>query len=240
MEINHVCSLGKLCHSAKLLIRNKVKLYSYPFDWIFSNPDIILHCIENNFKIFLDKSYYKSFANEQCQHTYYFGNSTEFIMFNHYNPLIHQKDYEYYKRCVDRFVNLIKRKETKLFTIMFTNISQDDQSSIKNEMRNFNSKFKNLCENYILLVILQSINTSKNEHDIIEENNIIFLDVKTMSKSSGVEFELNNDNIYLDNIINDIFIFNLSVNEQNDKSNKEGYMFTFQKPMRKRGRFSLF
>lgn len=35
MEINYVCSLGRVCHSAQLLKRNKLKVESYPFDWIF-------------------------------------------------------------------------------------------------------------------------------------------------------------------------------------------------------------
>ncbi len=55
---NSFCSLGTLCHSSQLLKRNKLKKCSYPFDWIFSNCDIIHHCISDDFKIFLDKSYY--------------------------------------------------------------------------------------------------------------------------------------------------------------------------------------
>ena len=35
MEINYVCLLGTLCHSASILKRNNLKLCSYPFDWIF-------------------------------------------------------------------------------------------------------------------------------------------------------------------------------------------------------------
>ena len=60
LEINYTCSLGSLCHSSQILKRNKYKVCSYPFDWIFSNYDNIIHCIEDNFQSFLDKSYYQS------------------------------------------------------------------------------------------------------------------------------------------------------------------------------------
>lgn len=57
-EINYTCSLGSLCHSSQILKRNKYKLCSYPFDWIYSSCDTIIHCLEDDFHTFLDKSYY--------------------------------------------------------------------------------------------------------------------------------------------------------------------------------------
>ena len=41
---NYACSLGNLCHSANILKRNKLKLCSYPFDWIFTNSKNVIHC----------------------------------------------------------------------------------------------------------------------------------------------------------------------------------------------------
>jgi len=35
LKINYTCSLGSLCHSSQILKQNKLKLCSYPFDWIF-------------------------------------------------------------------------------------------------------------------------------------------------------------------------------------------------------------
>lgn len=98
MEINNFCSLGTLCHRSLLLKRNKLKKESYPFDWIFSNCNIINHCISNNFKIYLDKSYYIKINDFKCGHSYYHEN-----MFNHHNPL--KNDYNYFVRCVERFKN---------------------------------------------------------------------------------------------------------------------------------------
>ena len=68
LEINYTCSLGNLCHGSQILKRNNYKKCSYPFDWIFSNCENIIHCIEDDFNIFLDKSYYVSIhvANINC------------------------------------------------------------------------------------------------------------------------------------------------------------------------------
>ena len=105
MNIYHVCSLGTLCHTSTLLKNNNLKKCSYPFDWIFSNYNIVIDCLKTDFKIFLDKSYYIDISHNKCGHSYY-GNQ----MFNHRNPLININDYEYYNRCVDRFNKLLINK----------------------------------------------------------------------------------------------------------------------------------
>lgn len=104
-EINYVCSLGGWCQSAQLLKRNGYKLCSYPFDWIFSSCENIIHCLEDDFKIFLDKTYYVNISHSQCGHSYY-----HVQMFNHRNPLQNKNDYNYYVRCIGRFKDLLKKK----------------------------------------------------------------------------------------------------------------------------------
>lgn len=109
MSINYVCSLGDRCHTAKFMKRLNLKLVSYPFDWIFSGTDTIIHTIENDFKIFLDKSYYhdvdNKVYNDQCGHSFYHSS-----FFNHKDPR-KEEHHEYYVRCIDRFKNLLKYKE---------------------------------------------------------------------------------------------------------------------------------
>jgi hypothetical protein len=46
--INYICSLGTLCHSASLIKQMNMKKCSSPFDWIFSNPNMIIDCIDND------------------------------------------------------------------------------------------------------------------------------------------------------------------------------------------------
>jgi len=83
LEINYTCSLGSLCHSSQILKRNNYKKCSYPFDWIFSNYDIIIDCLIDDFNIFLDKSYYINISETKCGHSKYSYN-----MFWHHNPLL--------------------------------------------------------------------------------------------------------------------------------------------------------
>ena len=203
LEINFTCSLGSLCHSSEILKRNNLKLCSYPFDWIFSNCDNIIHCIEDNFQIFLDKSYYINISQSQCGHSKY-NNS----MFWHHNPLINIDHYNYYIRCVDRFKNLLQKQEHKLFIMIFVNMNNIDEN-IKNKMIEFNNKFSNYTSNYTLLVIFHIPNKEKNHNIFTYNDNINFLELHTLSLSNGGRFVKKNDNIYLDNIIKSKYNFNL-------------------------------
>lgn len=202
-EINYTASLGTLCHTSQMLKRNNLKLCSYPFDWIFSNCDNIIHCLEDNFNIFLDKSYYINISETQCGHSKYFTN-----MFNHHNPLINTDHYDYFVRCVDRFQNLLQKQEHKLFVMSFINMNNIDDYLI-HKIIDFNNKFSKHTSNYTLLVILHLPNKEQNHNIFTFHNNIHFLELYTISPSDGVVFMNNNDNEYLDNIINGIYKFNL-------------------------------
>ena len=195
MKFAYTCSLGPFCHSTNLLKQNNIKMCSYPFDWIFSNYNNVIHCIKDDFKIFLDKSYYQSITDKRCSHSYY-GKD----MFRHHNPLMHDNDYKYYVRCVDRFKELLQSKHDKLFiTINVNNDSIDD--SIIDTMADFNNQFAIYTNNYILLVILHVKNKQKNHHKFTIKGNIHFLELHTISISDGLTFMNECDNVYLDNII---------------------------------------
>jgi len=206
LEINYVCSLGSLCHSAQILKRNNYKLCSYPFDWIFSNCDNIIDCIEDDFQIFLDKSYYINIAQSQCGHSKYHE-----CMFNHHNPLINIDHYNYYVRCVSRFKDLLQKQEHKLFIMIFVNRENNsDSDNFKKNIIDFNSKFSNNTNNYTLLVIIHYPNKQMNNHIFTYNDNIHFLELDTLSTSGGIQFDNNNnDNIYLDNIIKSKYNFNV-------------------------------
>ena len=212
LEISYTCSLGKLCHSAEILKRNKYKLYSCPFDWIFSNTDIIIDCMKDNFSTFLDKQYYVSKNPTQnrpynCEHTKYnFNNNNN--MFNHHDPLKYEEHYNYFVRCVDRFKTLLKKQEHKLFIMTFTNLENIDEN-VKNKIVEFNNNFSKYTSNYTLLVILHIKEKEQNNHIFTYNDNLHFLELHTLSHSDGVRFNNNNDNIYLDNVINSTYNFNI-------------------------------
>ena len=203
MEIKYTSSLGPLCHSSQILKSNKFKKCSYPFDWIFSNYNNILHCIEDDFNIFLDKSYYVSISDKQCGHSYYHNG-----MFNHHNPLNNDNDYNYYIRCVNRFKQLLKYEEHKLFIMTFINMASIEEG-LKNDIINFNNKFCRYTKNYKLLVVFNIINKQNNYHIFTHNDNIDFLELHTLSSSNGASFINKYDNDYLNNIINKTYNFNI-------------------------------
>ena len=129
-------------------------------------------------------------------------------MFNHHNPLINIDHYNYYVRCVDRFKNLASKQEHKLFIMIFVNMNNVDEN-IKNKMIEFNNKFSKYTSNYTLLVIFHIPNKQQNHNIFTYNDNIHFLELHTLSVSIGMKFVNNNDNIYLDNIINSKYNFNL-------------------------------
>lgn len=209
MEINYTCSLGSLCHSSQILKKNKLKKCSYPFDWIFSDCNIIIHCIEDDFKIFLDKSYYKSMGKNRCIHLKYTTKIFKDI-WRHHNPLNNEKDYNYYVRCVSRFRQLLQYEEKKLFIMIFVNGEHESHDNkFKKKIIEFNSKLSNYTKNYILLVIIHFPKKTYPHHIFTYNDNIHFLELYTISLSNGVKFNNNIDNKYLNNIINKTYNFNI-------------------------------
>ena len=81
--------------------------------------------------------------------------------------------------------------------------------NIKNKCIEFNNKFSKYTYNYTLLVIFHIPNKQQNHNIFTYNDNINFLELHTLSVSDGVNFDNKNDNIYLDNIINSKYNFNL-------------------------------
>jgi hypothetical protein len=128
-------------------------------------------------------------------------------MFNHHNPLINTDHYNYYVRCVDRFKNLLQKKEHKLFIMIFINNGNNINEDFENKIIDFNNKFSKYTSNYTLLVIFHIPNQQQNHHIFTYTCNIHFLELHTLSVSDGVKFENDDDNIYSDNIINSKYNF---------------------------------
>jgi hypothetical protein len=215
IKIKETCSLGHLCFSSFLLKTLNIKKESYPFDWIFSNLNIIKHCIEDKFKTFLDKKYYTRICNKNItnkrkmnlqRHIYYFPNGN--IMFNHHNP-INTKDYNYFLRCVNRFKILLKKKSNKLFIYYHKNYENKpfDENNKLNIIE-FNNFLKMHTKNYtILSIYVQKSNTSS--LDYIKYENIDFVNINIIGGMNGVKFTNQQDANILKNFIKKRYLFSL-------------------------------
>ena len=145
MEINYICSLGTRCHSAETIKRNNLKSCSYPFDWCFSDMDIVTDCIKDDFKVYLDPSYYIHNSENQGGHSIYGA-----YMWWHHNPLSNQNHYSYFMRCVDRLKKLLKLTHHKMFMITFVNGEYGSYEDDFNEkVINFNNELQKFTNNYI-------------------------------------------------------------------------------------------
>ena len=203
MEINYACSLGPNCHSTQILKIANFRKFASPFDWIYSNCNLIIHCLKEDFKTFLDKSYYKGITHKQCGHSYYHKQ-----LFEHHNPLENEKDYNYFVNGANNFKDLIRREEHKLFTMIFTNMNEIDED-IKENVIKFNGEFSKYAINYTLLIILNVANKQSNYHNFTYNENVHFLELHTLSDSCGFEFKNDEDNVYLNNVIKSSYNFNI-------------------------------
>jgi deoxyribodipyrimidine photolyase len=129
-------------------------------------------------------------------------------MFNHHNPLINENDYNYYIRCVNRFRQLLRFEEHKLFVMLFPNLTTVDENH-QNEIIYLNRILSSYTKNYTLLVIYHMKERGCNYHHFTHHDNIDFLELHTLSCTNGVGFMNNQDNIYLDNIIHTRYHFRM-------------------------------
>lgn len=92
-----IVSLGDHCLIAKYLSFGGLRNCSYPFDWIESSAQMILHCLKDDFQ-----SYLKLDAG------IFYGNMIGKEIFHHHDV---KQSLDYHKRCVERFKNLQYRKQ---------------------------------------------------------------------------------------------------------------------------------
>ena len=91
-------SIGTFCYSAHLLQSIGLRTEAYPFDWIFTTENCFQDALKDNFEKFLNPIYFT----------------------NHKNPR-KEIDFNYYKRCINRFLTLLKTNEKIIFIITKSN-----------------------------------------------------------------------------------------------------------------------
>lgn len=204
------CSLGNNCTSATVLKRNGLKTESYPFDWIFSSEEMLIHCVEDGFKTFLDKAEYNSNLAEPniCEHEFYSKivenyqdvEGKEKVIFNHHNPLTSAKDYAYFERCVQRFKDLLKSDDSKVFVRVHINKKPEDETESLSESLRICELLDKHTTNYKLIVI-NACPIGKNGYEVkYNKDNLVFCNLYTVTKSTGVDFDNVEENLYLNRV----------------------------------------
>lgn len=108
-------SLGQNCNASWYLKASENKRASYPFDWLFTTPDIIEDMLANNFEAFLDKNQLIS-RGLDAGHKRYHG-----WLFGHRNPAKSTSDFHYFERCIARWNELMQAQKPVLFVTVVLN-----------------------------------------------------------------------------------------------------------------------
>lgn len=141
-------SIGPNCAAADSLKNHKLRTSAYPFDYIFSSLEAVKHSIQDKFKIFLDKQYYRPGTRKDAtRHTFYCNmldtdvlrehhvrehhprsyNPSSGNFFNHHNLLENQAHYEAFQRRTARLLHLLETNQNVVFVYCndFTKDFQD-------------------------------------------------------------------------------------------------------------------
>ena len=121
----HVASLGTHCYASWALKQEGLKRYSLPFDWIFSTVSMVRHCIEDDFKTFLDRRHHGVNPLESRPgpeddvgfHRFYEEEFGVRSVFNHQDPT-DDATHAYFVRAVQRFRRLLASHDSKLFLVI--------------------------------------------------------------------------------------------------------------------------
>jgi hypothetical protein len=207
MPVQHVVSLGTHCLASFLIKKSGLKRYSTPFDWTYSNPQALIHCIEDNFEKFLDQSYYQQTTSEDgrdskaAHHKWYQENYGINYTFNHHNPILND-DYNYFKRCTARFQNLMSSNDSKLF-IVIARSSNKLESHFDKVAKVIDSKTNNAGSIQICLTPLSTNYGCTQIKKIGNHNNHNLYLFTPSSYEKGVGFENITDDLLIMQLIRD-------------------------------------
>jgi hypothetical protein len=111
-------SLGTNCYPAWLLKAQERKRASYPFDWIFSNSSMVLHCLRSDFAEFLVPEYFAtSCGGVATDNLFYKERFDAGDVFAHRDPreAVHAA---YYMRCVERWRAAVRANQRTLLFML--------------------------------------------------------------------------------------------------------------------------
>jgi hypothetical protein len=155
-------SIGPYCSSADILKSNGLRNSAYPFDYIFSSLEMIKHCIDDRFDIFLDKNYHKYSSKNSSHHLFYSkfidteilrkhhiahnlpniaNNLINREIFLHHNLLNNDVYLSFVRRC-NRLLNLIDNNNKIIF--IYYNCYTNDFDDILDFYKYFSNN-KNIC-----------------------------------------------------------------------------------------------
>ncbi len=151
----HYISLGTHCFTASLLNRWGLRGASGPFDWLFSSVPMIIHCLEDEFSTFLDRSLYEPVPESErrdgpmsnrVHHSFYRDTFGVQHVFNHHDAHL-DEPYAHFMRCVERFRTSMLSADLKVLVLARTRYSTSnaDLLQLRNVLRQYGTPFRLLA-----------------------------------------------------------------------------------------------
>lgn len=193
-------SLGAHCYTSWTLKSAGLKKASMPFDWLFSSPAMVEHCLSDDFKTFLDPIHYtpvpvelRPHANANvCQHEFYRHRFGIEHVFNHRDPT-RPDDYAYTRRCVERFRQACRNPSGNVFvcTARASAVSAQHFSALRRTLRGYAKRpflvfiaFDEARQPYVANV----------RHSALESDSL-YAELETVSSWSDLRFTSHADDI---------------------------------------------
>lgn len=142
-------SVGPLCTSAASMNRTGHRQASHPFDWIFSDLDMVTDCIKTKFEHFLNRDYIVPTEGDRSTNTYY-QHHCEHNIYNHHDLSLPHVHALFVKRCA-RFLKDIEEGAFLIYTTQCDNYQRDQDRIV-----NFSCFIKEHYPNSRFVVMLLS------------------------------------------------------------------------------------
>ncbi len=203
-------SVGSFCHSAQVLKELTLRRQTGPLDWIFTNLRATTHMFETNFDMLLDPRNCETAREEDkvdphsnvAHNVFYRDQFGVKFMYNHHD--LNRPDHLrlFQQGAADLLAALNSSDPT--FLLLVT-LHKKDCDNIKDLADNIHKRGKN---NLLLVVCLEHQESDEEESGLAlqhhPELNTYVAVLKTASRSNGMEFPLEVDNLRLRRLVHGV------------------------------------
>lgn len=158
-------SIGPLCTSSQTLKDMGLRTVAYPFDWIFSDLDMVKHCILDGFKTLLDTDMIVKVGESSSTHKVYTGDSPTF---NHHD-LSDVRTHAAFKRRCARFLDAYTSRPEGVGMLYMTKSDVwwgEAQSNERNSLADF-CGFVAATSPESVVVVMVLCRTGEIKHDVV-------------------------------------------------------------------------
>lgn len=201
--------LGQNCNASWYLKATGNKAASYPFDWIFTTPQIILDMLDDDFEAFLDTAQLIPHGIDAGHERYHE------TLFGHRNPASSLADHAFFQRCKTRWDDLMQSQKPVVFLTIVLNESDKRKRWKDGFTKQFEmptdqqlSDFDTMIQKLISLnpnckfLFIEQYTEQKFELTVTEKNQqTIWLKFCSIDTNSGVQYLHNVDDEVMKTIL---------------------------------------